>query len=206
MPLWIITPLVLLGGLFCLKIVYVLCTALVLPKTRGALFVTTPQARVNAFLESMPMEKDCLFVDLGCGDGRVIAGAVKKYGVQAIGYELNPLALLSARLRSFFLPKATIRATDFFRANLSDADYVFCYLFPDVMKDLSQKLAQELKPGARVASANFPLPGWSSYSVIKPEGALNHDPIYLYQVEKKIIPFSNYRPGNRLTRPVASGC
>ncbi|MBI9074431.1 MAG: class I SAM-dependent methyltransferase [Desulfatibacillum sp.] len=184
MPLWILAPLALLGGLFALKIIYVLCTALVLSKTRGALFVTTPQARVRAFLDAMPMEKDSLFLDLGCGDGRVVAGAVKRYRVRAVGYDLNPLALLTAKIRNLFMPRAKIKASDFFRANLTDADYVFCYLFPDVMRDLSQKLALELKPGARVASANFPLPGWTPYSVIKPKGAMNHDPIYLYQVEK----------------------
>ncbi|SHK84261.1 Methyltransferase domain-containing protein [Desulfatibacillum alkenivorans DSM 16219] len=184
MPMWILAPLALLGGLFLIKFVYVVCTAMVLPKTRGALFVATPQARVKAFLESMPMEENALFIDLGCGDGRVISGAVKKYGVRAVGYDLNPLALLTAKTRNLFSSRAKIKACDFFRADLSQADYVFCYLFPDVMHDLSQKLKDELKPGAKAASANFPLPGWSPYTVIKPKGALNHDPIYLYEVEE----------------------
>ena len=147
--------------------------------------MATPQARVSAFLESMPHGGERSVCGPGmrgrpgdCKCGEKIRGAGR--GITTS----TPLALLTARTRNLLHSKAEIRARNFFQADLSQADYVFCYLFPDVMHDLSQKLKDELKPGARAASANFPLPGWSPYLVVRPKGALNHDPIYLYEVEQ----------------------
>jgi hypothetical protein len=45
------------------------------------------------------------------------------------------------------------------------------------------KLRAEAKAGARVVSFNFPVPGFCAGSVIRPAGALHHDPIYVYRVE-----------------------
>lgn len=65
--------------------------------------------------------------------------------------------------------------------NLGKADVVFCYLFPDVMTNLAEKLAAELRPGTRVISCNFPFPGWNHTAVVRPDSFLHGDPIYLYR-------------------------
>ena len=88
------------GGLFLL-FAYIFCTVLVLPFTRGALFVPTSRVRVRAILDAVPMTENQLLVDLGCGDGRMLREAELRYGVRGIGYELNPFAYLKARLNCF---------------------------------------------------------------------------------------------------------
>ncbi|MGD8991497.1 MAG: class I SAM-dependent methyltransferase, partial [Desulfobacterales bacterium] len=95
------TFIILAGGLFILKIIYALSIALVLPTTQGALYVSTSRAKISAFINAVPMTSDHKLVDLGCGDGRVLREAQKRYGVRAVGYEINPLAYLKARLFSF---------------------------------------------------------------------------------------------------------
>ena len=60
--------------------------------------------------------------------------------------------------------------------------YVPCYLFPDVMHDLAQKLTSELKPGAIIISFNFNLPGLVPDQIVRPVGSLHSDPIYIYRV------------------------
>jgi ribosomal protein L11 methylase PrmA len=174
---WLLAFILLAGGLFCLKMIYVLCVTWVLPRTQGALFVTTSRTRISAVLENVPMTPDQLFMDLGCGDGRVLRAVRKRHGVQTIGYELNPLAYIMAKL---LCRETTIKRKDFFEQNLSKADVVFCYLFPDVMKRLAAKLKSELKPGTTVISCNFPLPGFSYQKLLKPKGVLHSDPIYVY--------------------------
>ena len=98
MPIWIWIFFTIAGGLFAFKVVYVICTALVLPMTQGALFVSTPRVRVKAFIDAVPMSAGQLLVDIGCGDGRVLRMARKRYGVKTIGYEVNLLAYIQARL------------------------------------------------------------------------------------------------------------
>ena len=182
MTSWIAITLVLAGGLFLVKIVYVLSIALVVPITGGALFVTTSQKRIAAFLDAVPMDSGKVFVDLGCGDGRVLRSVRKRYAVKAIGYELNPLAYLLARLLCFGLKDVEIRWRNFLKADLSEADIVFCYLYPDVMKAISHKIVKSLKPGTVIVSCNFQLPGYATSRVLRPHGALHKDPIFIYKV------------------------
>lgn len=151
------------------------------PITQGAMFHPTASVRIKTVLDVVPMSKDEFFVDLGCGDGRVLVGAAKRYGVCALGYEVNPLAYALAKVKTIGNKKVKVKFGNFWQKNLGDADVVFCYLFPDVMGKLAEKLSQELRPGTRVISCNFPLPGWKEEQVLYPPSARHGDPIYVYR-------------------------
>lgn len=181
--LWVWTTLILAGVLFVLKMVYVFSTALALPFTQGALYVSTSGTRIRAFLDTVPMAPGQLLIDLGCGDGRVLGSAWNRYGVRAVGYELNLMAYCRARLRCIGKKGVKVVRSNFWKADLSRADVVFCYLFPDVMQRLAKKIRKEVKPGATVVSCNFPVPGIVAQQVLRPEGALHHDPIYIYRIK-----------------------
>jgi hypothetical protein len=55
-----------------------------------------------------------------------------------------------------------VEAGDFFKSNFKEADIVFAYLTSDYGERLAKKLAAELKPGARVVTVSFDLPGWDA--------------------------------------------
>jgi len=193
MATWIWIFIILAGGLFGLKILYVLSIALVLPITQGALYVSTSRKKIAAFIDAVPMKADQVLVDLGCGDGRVLREARKRYGIQTIGYEINPLAYLKARLFSIGCSKIKIKRQNFWEADLSGADVVFCYLYPDVMKKLAAKLKSGLKPGAIVVSSNFPLPAHIPNKVLHPESSLDNDPMFVYQIDPENSGLKNPR-------------
>jgi len=182
MATWIWIFIILAGGLFGLKIIYVLSIVLVLPITQGALYVSTSRVKIAAFIDAVPMKAGQMLVDLGCGDGRVLREARKRYGVRTIGYEINPIAYLKARLFSIGRSKIKIKRQNFWEADLSGADVVFCYLYPDVMKKLAAKLKSGLKPGAIVVSSNFPLPQHIPNKILRPQSSLHNDPMYVYQI------------------------
>ena len=182
MQTWIWIFIFLAAGLFVVKISYVLSTALALPITQGALFVSSSRVRVAAFIEAVPMQTGQLLIDIGCGDARVLRMASKCYGARAIGYEVNLLAYIKARLLCMGDRNIQIKWKNFWNAKLTAADVVFCYLYPDVMKRLSDKLRSDLKPGTVVASCNFALPGFQSQRVLRPGGDLHNDPLYIYQM------------------------
>ena len=179
MSYWLLVFIIVAGGLFGFKVIYILCAAWVLPRTQGALYVSTSRVRISSILNAVSMTSDQLLIDLGCGDGRVLRAAKKRYGVKTLGYELNPLAYIKAKL---LCKNIDIRRKDFFNQNLSNADIIFFYLFPDVMKRLSSKLRSELKPGTTIISCNFCLPGYSPTHILRPKGSLYHDPIYIYSI------------------------
>ncbi|MCP4626685.1 MAG: hypothetical protein GY850_24735 [bacterium] len=180
MPIWVWIFIILAGSLFGLKMTYVLCTALALPTTQGALYVSTTRARIAAFIDAVPLKKGQTMVDLGCGDGRVLREVCKNYKIRTIGFEINLMAYIKARVLSLGLKQVEIRRQNFWSQNLAGADVVFCYLYPDVMQRLSAKLKAELRPGTLVVSCNFALPGFKPLRVLRPEGSLHSDPVFIY--------------------------
>jgi len=182
MPTWVIILLTVLGILIVCKLLFAFSLVSVFPITQGAMFHPSARVRVRTFLDHVPMKAGELLIDIGCGDGRVLREAERRYGVRALGFEVNPLAYAMARLRTIGKKGIEVRLTNFWNVDIGDADVVFCYLFPDVMGRLAQKLVRELRPGTRVISCNFPLPGWRHSELLYPESSLHADPIYLYQI------------------------
>lgn len=182
MTVWIWAFLVLAGTLFAIKVAYVMSVALCLPVTQGALYVSTSRRRIEAFADAVAMQPGQVLVDLGCGDGRVLRCVRKRFGAVAIGYERNPLAYFNARLLCLGRRGIFVRFSDFRKADLSGADVIFCYLFPDVLPDLAGKLGRELRPGAVVVSANFAIPDWLPEQVLRVGGSRHGDPLYLYRM------------------------
>ena len=120
--------------------------------------------------------------DLGCGDGRILRAVSRRHQARAVGFEVNLMAYLRARIKCLFYPDVKVVWGDFRKADLKEADLVFCYLFPDVMRTTAKKLTQDLKPGTRVISCNFPFPDWKPIQLIRPRPERHSDPIYVYQV------------------------
>lgn len=171
-----------LAGVFIplviLKLCYAVGTICVLPKTKGALFVSTSRRKIKAVLEAVPLSPKTRLVDLGCGDGRFLRAAYRRYGTVGVGYEINPWAYFLAKFYNFLSRcPARIMRKNFMQEDLSSYEVIFCYLFPDLLLDLAPKLRKEARPGTMVISANFPFPHW------KPEKVLHvDDPVYIYRL------------------------
>jgi SAM-dependent methyltransferase len=179
--MWVLFALAVIGGLVVLKMIFAASIVSVAPITRGAMFHPSASIRVQTVLDRVSMSPGDRLVDIGCGDGRVLREARRRYGVRALGYEVNPVAYLLARFRTLGMEGIEVRFGDFWKNDLHHADIVYCYLFPDVMKRVAEKLEKELRPGTRVISCNFPVPGWKPLEILHPESSLHGDPIYLYR-------------------------
>lgn len=160
---YLLTPLLLLGVVLFVEqpLWLVLCVVLMLPAVyamwTGAPPVPTPPAVMRDMFALAKIRPGERVYDLGCGDGRLVFEA-KRLGAQATGFELALPVYLLAKIRSFFLG-GRILFRDFWKADLSDADVVFCFLLTDSMQTFKQKLWPALKPGTRVVSHAFPMHG-----------------------------------------------
>jgi ribosomal protein L11 methylase PrmA len=151
--------------------------------TGGSTFVPTSKEKIEKVLDLVQMEKGSLVVDLGCGDGRFLIAAEKRYGVKAIGYEINITAYLLARLKLILNgSQAKVFWKDFFRADLSSADYIFCYLFPDAFLPLKRKFDKELKPGCTIVSCDYPIEDWHEPEVVSFHAHSKEEKIYIYRL------------------------
>jgi predicted RNA methylase len=123
-----------------------------------------------------------LVVDLGAGDGRFLITAAREFGARSIGYELSLLPYVVAKLRVWLAGldgQVKIVYRDFYRASLSPADVVTCFLTPRAMRKLEPKFTAELNRGSRVISYAFKLPSIEPLSVDKPYARAT--PIFLYR-------------------------
>ena len=134
------------------------------PKGRGAPFVpsSVKSIRTMVHLSGSPAPKRV--ADLGSGDGRIVI-AFARVGIEAHGFELNPVLVLWARMRILFLglqDRAHIHLGNYWKADLSQFNIVTVFGLPPMMADLEKKLRRELKPGTRVFSNSFHFPTWES--------------------------------------------
>lgn len=133
-----------------------------------AIFVPSPQDVVEKMLELAQVKKDDVVVDLGCGDGRIPVTAARKYGCQAIGYDIDKecvsLALENVK-KNQVGSLVRIEHEDIFKVDLSKADVVTLYLLPTLNVKLIPQL-QKLKPGARIVSHAFDMKGIQPDKVI----------------------------------------
>jgi len=97
---WIFIILGLAAGLFVIKIAYVTAIAISIRTTQGALYVSTSQRRIRAVFDELDLKPGQVLMDLGCGDGRALRAARKRSDISVIGYEINPLAYVKARIYS----------------------------------------------------------------------------------------------------------
>lgn len=135
---------------------------------------------VRIALRAAKLKPGETFYDLGAGTGQAVVIAQKEFGAHAVGSEISLLPYLVAKLRIFFTrSKARMIFENLFTQDIHDADVVFCFLAERVLGRVADKLKRELKPGARVASYAFTLPGMTPYDTIPVHGKWK---LYLYRI------------------------
>lgn len=121
-------------------------------------FVPTPQSVVDRMLEIASVKKGDLLYDLGCGDGRMVVTAAKRYGAKGIGVDLDPQRVSEAQAnakRAGVSDRTKFMVGDLFKTDLSDATVVTLYLLTSVNRQLRPQLWRQLKVGTRVVSHAF---------------------------------------------------
>ena len=125
---------------------------------KGAPWIPTRMKKVRKMLSLLNIQPDEVIYDLGCGDGRFIVTAARRFDAKAVGIEINLLLYLWCQVLITVLGlrrRVKVVYGNFFKHDLSNADVVICYLLQETNDKLEEKLIQELKPTARVVSNSF---------------------------------------------------
>ena len=131
------------------------------PTIFGAPWVPTRRKQVDSLLALAEVTSEDIVYDLGCGDGRILFAAARKYGARAVGIEIEPFKYLWCQLLISLLglrKQVTVRLGNLFDADIRDATVVVVYLLKETNQRLSTKLKRELTPGTRVISNIFTFP------------------------------------------------
>ena len=131
-------------------------------------FVPTPQRVVDKMLEMAKVTKNDLVYDLGCGDGRIVVTAAKKYGCKAVGFDIATERVRESRdnvAKEGVGNLVQIEQADIFTLDLSAANVVTLYLLPGLNVKLIPQL-EKLKPGCRIVSHDFDMRGVTPDEVV----------------------------------------
>jgi ribosomal protein L11 methylase PrmA len=147
-------------------------------------YVTSPEQIVGAMLALANVRSSDTVYDLGCGDGRIVISAAKKYGARGVGIDINPARIDEARANAQsagVADRVNFEVNDLFDADIRNATVVALYLLPDANIRLRPRLLRELKPGARVVSHSFGMGDWKPDK----ETLVDGDHVYLWTIPER---------------------
>jgi len=128
---------------------------------KDVVWFPSPPATVETMLDIAGVTAADYVIDLGSGDGRNVIAAAKR-GAQGLGVEYNPeLVELSRRnaRAAGVADRAQFVEGDMYTADVSQASVLALFLIPENLRKLTPKFAR-LKPGTRIVSNAFEIPGW----------------------------------------------
>ena len=130
-------------------------------KTPDCVYVGTPNDVVAKMLEMAKIQKDDVVYDPGCGDGRMVIAAAKKYGCHGVGFEIVPKLVAEGRQiakKRKVDHLVSIEDKDIFTVDYSKATVISMYLLPEMIVKLRPAL-EKMKPGSRIVAHDYSIKG-----------------------------------------------
>jgi cyclopropane fatty-acyl-phospholipid synthase-like methyltransferase len=154
------------------------------------IYVPTEEAVVEKMLDMAKVKKTDIVYDLGCGDGRIVCMAAKKYGCKGVGVDIDPARIKDslATMKKYGVTKemVDIRQGDALKVkDLERASVVMFYMLPEFMEKLEPQVLKRLKPGTRLVAHDYPFPNLEPEQAIDFKGPHRSHALYLWTVPEK---------------------
>ena len=150
-------------------------------------YLATPREVVEKMLQMAKVDGSDVLYDLGCGDGRIVITAAKKYGARGVGVDIDPERIresLRGAQEAGVSKLTEFRLEDATETDLLEATVLALYLLPESNALLRPKFEKQLKPGTYVVTHNYRIPGWEDKEIdavsMEDLRGKNHT-IFLYQ-------------------------
>lgn len=179
-----------LRGLLLLSVLLLPLLAKGQGEDKDIVYVPTDQAIVEKMLQMAKVKKGDVVFDLGCGDGRIVCTAAKKYGAKGVGVDIDPARIRDclATMKRFGVTKdqVDIRQGDALKVrDLDRATVVMLYMLPQFMEKLEPQI-KKLKPGTRIVAHDYPFPNMEPDEVFEfPKQGERPSFLYLWVLKKK---------------------
>jgi SAM-dependent methyltransferase len=145
----------------------------------------SPMDVVYAMLRLAKVRAGDVVYDLGCGDGRVVTTAARRFGARGVGVDIDPRRLAESREMADLTGVADLlefRRQDFFTAPIADATVLSLFLSPELNLTLRPRLLRDLRPGARIVSHWHDMDDWPPQETVRIWSNSRERPIYLWTV------------------------
>jgi cyclopropane fatty-acyl-phospholipid synthase-like methyltransferase len=158
-------------------------------------YYPTPHSLMKPMCDLAKVGKDDVVYDIGCGDGRLVIAAVKKFGAKkGVGIDINEKLIEECKEnakkagvadKTVFLVQDALKIKDF-----SEATVVMLYVGEDLNLKLRPVLKKTLKPSARIVSHRFLMGDWKTDKTLnitakRDEGDDDEYALHLWTIKKK---------------------
>ena len=125
----------------------------------GAPYLPTLKRQVETALDLANLKKGQTLLELGCGDGRMLIAAARR-DIKTIGYEINPILFIVARLRTRKY-RSLVRVVwgNYWRLEWPKADCIFVFLIGRYMSRLDKQIMAYKTRPLKLVSFAFTIPG-----------------------------------------------
>ncbi len=124
----------------------------------GAPYLPTLRGQKETALDMLDLKPGQTMLELGCGDGRMLAAAARR-GIQAVGYEINPLLVAySWATTRRYNGLVKVKWANFWKSRLPECDGIYVFLLDRYMAKLHKKITQEISNPVKLVSFAFQIP------------------------------------------------
>jgi len=173
----------LLRALTVVALVLAGCAAGSAARTPEVQYEPTPFDVAQAMLELAGVGAGDLVADLGCGDGRIVIEAARRFGARGLCVDIDPRRIAEARRNAAaagVAERITFLNQDLFTVELRGVTAVMLFLSPAFNRKLRPKLERELAPGARVVSHWHDMGDWPPARTLRIRSDGRERPVYLW--------------------------
>ncbi len=148
------------------------------------IYVPTDQIVVEKMLDMAKVSGKDIVYDLGCGDGRIVCTAAKKFKAKGVGVDIDPARIKDCleTMKKFNVSKEDVefRQGDALKVkDLEKASVIMLYMLPEFMEKLEPQL-KRLKPGTRIVAHDYPFPNLEADQTVEFKYADDERPRFLY--------------------------
>jgi hypothetical protein len=131
----------------------------ILPLFFGAPYEGTADKKIKDIIKLSGAKKEDIIADLGSGDGRIIIAFGKK-GIEAHGYEINPILVLFTkhRIKKLKLKNTFVHWKSFWKSDFGKYDIITMFQYKTLMKGLENKINKDAKRKIKVISYHWKFP------------------------------------------------
>ncbi|MDD3120000.1 MAG: hypothetical protein PHF46_01165 [Candidatus Gracilibacteria bacterium] len=145
--------------------------------------VPTKKKDLERVIKLANPNKNDIFYDLGCGDGRLVFCFAEK-GIKSFGFEISPFFYLFCQIKKFLTgnKNAHFKFKSFYSTNINEASIIFMFGTDNTIntKKLEEKIKKGLKPGTKIISYVSSIEWLKPIKIDKPNK--NELSIYLYEI------------------------